>query len=186
MRATNDDWDGDQEGEEGSQWAEDRHHRRHGPENECRDPEQSGVHALTLPIYRAMDSQPRVYGAQSPGEPGPGAGPAKGGPDQMSSRPQDRSTRLASPCQPSAVLITSPCRTVIDTRIRPPGERASTCHGRGDRRLAGTPSSSWQPMQAPGASLATSTLLTRRVTLRVVPFWIERLIAPAGTVPGNS
>jgi hypothetical protein len=41
-------------------------------------------------------------------------------------------------------------------------------------------------MQALGASVATSTLLTRRVTLRVVPFWIERLIAPAGTVPGSS
>ena len=34
--------------------------------------------------------------------------------------------------------------------------------------------------------MATGTLLTTRVISRVVPFWIERLIALAGTVPGKS
>jgi hypothetical protein len=34
--------------------------------------------------------------------------------------------------------------------------------------------------------VATGTLLTTRVTVRLVPFWIERLIARAGTVPSKS
>ena len=45
MRATNDDWDREHEGEEGSQRAEDRHYGRHATENECRDPEEPSVHA---------------------------------------------------------------------------------------------------------------------------------------------
>ncbi len=122
----------------------------------------------------------RPYGAQSPGEPGPGAGPSSGGPDQMSSRPQDRSTRLASPFQLFAVWITSPSWTGIDTRTRPEGERASTFQGRAGSLIAGTLGScSVQPRQAPGWRVATGTSLTTRVTTSVVPFWIETLMASA-------
>jgi hypothetical protein len=101
----------------------------------------------------------------------------------MSSRPHDRSTRLASPCALLTVCATSPSWTVIESRTRPLGERASTRHGRGDNRAAGIPSSPWQPVQVPGAKVATGAPLTKRVTVRVVPFWIDKLIDCAGTVP---
>lgn len=96
----------------------------------------------------------------------------------MSIRPQDRSTRLASPCSPFAESTTSPSRTSMETRTRPLGDRASTCQGSDDRRLAGISSA------CPAATVATGASFTTSVTVREVPFEIETLIEAAGTVPG--
>jgi hypothetical protein len=142
---------------------------------------RSGVgRTLVTRLYPAGESAPsrRIYGAQSPGDPGPGAGPAKGGPDQMSIRPQDRSTRLASPFSLFAVFTTSPSCTSRETRTRPLGDRASTRQGSDDRRLAGISSA------CPAATVATGVSLTTSVTVREVSFEIETLIEAAGTVPG--
>lgn len=63
------------------------------------------------PRIPPLDNQPRPrspekllheepctgYGSQSPGVPGPGAGPDSGGPDQISNRPQERSARMPTP-----------------------------------------------------------------------------------------
>ena len=119
-----------------------------------------------------LDAQyptPLRQGTQSPGEPVPGAGPIIGGPDQMSSRPQDRSTRTPSPCaQPApldpAVADTSPGCTVIEARTRPLGERASTLHGRAGSSPTGVGSRS-----APGENVPTNVPFTSSVTVSVVP-----------------
>jgi hypothetical protein len=74
MRATNDDWNGEQEGEEGSHWAEDRHHGCHAAKNEGRDPEQPTIHALTLGIRRGMALNHESTGRSRRASPGREAG----------------------------------------------------------------------------------------------------------------
>ena len=69
------------------------------------------VAATAYLLTRFRTTPPWAQGSQSPGVPGPGIGPARGGPDQMSIRPHERSTRAASPCDPSLLIITSPSFT---------------------------------------------------------------------------
>jgi hypothetical protein len=105
-----------------------------------------------------------------------------GGPDQMSSRPQDRSTRTPSPFispRPEGPVVahTSPGRTTIDVSTRPLGERASICHGRAGRSLAEIGSRS-----TPGANVPTSVPFTSNVTVSVVPL---AMLRPGGGVGGG-
>jgi hypothetical protein len=114
------------------------------------------------------------YGSQSPGLPGPGSGPSIGNPDQMSSRPQERSARAPADWYsrpPLGVIVsrTSPGRTVIEVRTRPRGERASTVHGRnGSSPMGITPA-------APGGNTPSTFPFTTSVTSMVVPLPISRL-----------
>lgn len=73
----------------------------------------------------------RGQGKQSPGGRLGGAGPTIGGPDQMSMRPHDRSTRAPSPHEKPGPWVTSPERTVSSTSDRPFGKRTTACHGSG-------------------------------------------------------
>src|ERR1035437_272360 len=95
---------------------------------------------------------------QSPGVPGPGAGPSSGGPDQTSIRPHERSTRLPSPRDALSEYSTSPDLIGVDRRTRPAGARTSTCQGKGGRMLASGKESrlGGQELEVPTAAIAAA------------------------------
>jgi hypothetical protein len=109
--------------------------------------------------------------------PGPGGGPDNGGPTQTSSRPQERSTRAATPCRsvsPDGVVVrdTSPAWTVSVRRLCEVVVWRSIAHGNPGSDVA---EKTWT---LPAAICPTLEPFTRTVTAIEVSLSMWRSRSP--------